>query len=105
MHGGLAVLCGFPISVVILVGAEWYLTDFGTFTSPVDNDVGHLVTSLFYISISSLETCLFRSFVHLTAFLGSQKTEKIQQPHIPSDPARTMPSFPRINTVGRAVHS
>lgn len=67
------MLRGFPTSVVILVGAEWYLTDIGTFTSPVDNDAGHLFTSLFYISVSSLETCLLRNFVHFTAFLGSQK--------------------------------
>ena len=57
------IVCLF-CNIIILMDLKWYLIVALTWIYLMANDVEHLSTSLLTICISSLEKCLFKSFVH-----------------------------------------
>lgn len=59
-----SLLSGFVFLVTILTGMKWCLTMVLILTSLITRDGEHHFMCLLAICISSLEKCLFRSFVH-----------------------------------------
>lgn len=50
--------------IFILVGRRWFVTVLLIYISLVTNDLKHLFMYLLAICISSLDKCLFKTFVH-----------------------------------------